>query len=420
MIAVDASVLAAALADDGDDGDYARRRLHGQRLAAPELIDRRGAERRVCHHRCPPVPHPRAALPGGSPDSSAHACFASFRVLAQDAGQLQALLKTLTDKGAQLAAGYRKDGGVDEPPRIAGAPPSDSGILGDAATPDSFTMTVGLAAGIFDNPVFGLAARKPRGLTGMKIFPDDSPDQDWLGGDLLLQLNADSLDSLHFALRDIVKATRGMLQLQWRIIGFRSTPRPAGASRNLFGYKDGIANPAEADNLVWIGPDSGQPGWCTGGTFVVIQFIRMLIEFWDRVGLMERDLMIGRHRANGAPLTGTNERDVPDYASDPNGGFIPLDAHIRLANPRTAATGKSRFLRRGYNYELGVDRNGNLQAGLIFACYQQNIQDQFEAVQGRLGGEPLTDYIEPFGGQYFIVLPGVATAGRHLGEALFN
>lgn len=39
MIVVDASVLAPALADDGDDGDRVRRRLRGERLAAPELID---------------------------------------------------------------------------------------------------------------------------------------------------------------------------------------------------------------------------------------------------------------------------------------------------------------------------------------------------------------------------------------------
>ncbi len=39
MIVVDASVLAPALADDGDDGDLARARLRQQVLAAPELID---------------------------------------------------------------------------------------------------------------------------------------------------------------------------------------------------------------------------------------------------------------------------------------------------------------------------------------------------------------------------------------------
>ena len=39
MIAVDASVVAVALADDGPDGDQARARLRGERLAAPELVD---------------------------------------------------------------------------------------------------------------------------------------------------------------------------------------------------------------------------------------------------------------------------------------------------------------------------------------------------------------------------------------------
>lgn len=39
MLVVDASALAPALADDGEDGDAARARLRGEALAAPELID---------------------------------------------------------------------------------------------------------------------------------------------------------------------------------------------------------------------------------------------------------------------------------------------------------------------------------------------------------------------------------------------
>lgn len=39
MIVVDASVLVTALADDGPDGERARGRLAGERLAAPQLID---------------------------------------------------------------------------------------------------------------------------------------------------------------------------------------------------------------------------------------------------------------------------------------------------------------------------------------------------------------------------------------------
>jgi predicted nucleic acid-binding protein len=39
LIVIDASVLAPALGDDGEDGDRARARLRGEQLAAPELID---------------------------------------------------------------------------------------------------------------------------------------------------------------------------------------------------------------------------------------------------------------------------------------------------------------------------------------------------------------------------------------------
>lgn len=39
MIVVDASVLATALSDDGQDGDRARERLRGEQLAAPTLVD---------------------------------------------------------------------------------------------------------------------------------------------------------------------------------------------------------------------------------------------------------------------------------------------------------------------------------------------------------------------------------------------
>jgi deferrochelatase/peroxidase EfeB len=117
-------------------------------------------------------------------------------------------------------------------------------------------------------------------------------------------------------------------------------------------------------------------------------------------------------------MDGKTETDVPDFAKDPDGKVTRLDAHIRLANPRTAESQKNLILRRPFNYSNGVTKNGQLDQGLLFIAYQSDLERGFITVQKRLDGEPLEEYIKPVGGGYFFVLPGARDSGDYLGREL--
>lgn len=344
-------------------------------------------------------------------------------VLAADKADLERLFRLLTQRIAFLTQGGPAP---DTPnPRL---PPMDSGILGPWIAPDNLTITVSVGHSLFDER-FGLADKAPKKLQPMTRFPNDSLDAALCHGDLLLQICANTQDTVIHALRDVIKHTPDLLSVRWKREGFisDSAARSKGKETpiNLLGFKDGTANPASHDSalmdkVVWVTADQDEPAWTVGGSYQAARIIQFHVEFWDRTPLKEQQTIFGRDKHTGAPLGMKNEHDTPDYSKDPNGEVIALDSHIRLANPRTPETQSSLMMRRGYSYSLGVTNAGQLDMGLLFVCYQHDLEKGFLTVQKRLNGEALEEYVKPIGGGYFFVLPGVVDDKHYLGESLLQ
>ncbi len=346
---------------------------------------------------------------------------ASFNVQSKDRAGLTTALQELTEEIRGLMAG--------KPPetRDAAYPPVDSGILGEKPPADNLSIVVGVGASLFDDR-FGLADRKPKELETMPFLANDRLDPKLSHGDISIIFEAGHNDTVQFALRQVMRRTRRDLVLRWMIDGYARGIGAGVASetatpRNLLGFKDGTANldvddQALMDRHVWVGSEDGEPEWAVGGSYQAVRIIRMFVEFWDRTRLVEQEQLIGRSKVSGAPLGLTGEFTDPDYSSDPDGKRIPLDAHIRLANPRTPETDENLILRRGFNYSRGFDGAGRLDQGLAFVSYQRSLEKGFLTVQRRLTGEPLEEYIMPVGGGFFFVLPGVTGQDRFLGDLL--
>lgn len=353
----------------------------------------------------------------------ANGMIASFDAIAETPDELESLFKILTERAAFLT------GGGTPPELDPRLPPADSGIVGPVVRPDGLTVTLSLGASLFEDRPW-LQPLKPLRLTRMTRFPNDALDASICHGDLTLQICANTQDTTIHALRDIIKNTSRHLVLRWKQEGNVPVivPGPDGvaeSARNFLGFRDGSANPDAADEalmgkLVWVGPERGEPEWALGGAYQLVRVIRNFVERWDRTPLQEQELIMGRKKTNGAPLDrpGASEFVTPDYTADPEGEATPLDAHIRLANPRTPESDENIILRRPFNYSNGVTKSGQLDQGLLFICYQGDLEKGFITVQRRLDGEPLEEYIKPVGGGYFYTLPGVRDASDYLGSTL--
>ncbi|WP_436408489.1 iron uptake transporter deferrochelatase/peroxidase subunit [Agromyces chitinivorans] len=353
--------------------------------------------------------------------------FAAFDVSdALDRAGLIELLTEWTAAAARLTQGLE----VAEGGAVGGsdvAPPVDTGeALGLPAA--GLTITFGFGPGLFEDADgvdrFGLAARRPTELADLPRFQGDALVPQYTGGDLCIQACADDPQVAVHAIRNLSRIAFGRASLRWSQLGFgrtSSTSTAQATPRNLFGFKDGTANikAEERDALgehVWVAPGDG-PAWMAGGSYLVARRIRMIIENWDRVQLGEQEMLVGRSKGEGAPLSGGTEFTEPDFDATGAAGQPLIDgaAHVALAHP--TRNGGARMLRRGYNFVDGNDALGRLDAGLFFLSFQRSPQ-QFIDVQRSLAADGLNEYLKHVGSAIFAV-PGGVAEGEFVGQRLF-
>ena len=121
----------------------------------------------------------------------------------------------------------------------------------------------------------------------------------------------------------------------------------------------------------------------------------MTIETWDRQPLSEQERVIGRTKAEGAPLSGGTEFSQPDFSLKGRGDepLVATDAHVRMVHPDN--NGGVRMLRRGYNFVDGSNGLGRMDAGLFFLAFVVDPRTHFIPMQTRLGTQRRAERVHP-------------------------
>lgn len=311
------------------------------------------------------------------------------------------------------------------------APPDDTGeAIG--LPPSGLTITFGFGPSLFRDhrgkDRFGIAARQPAVLRRLPHFPGDQLVEEQCDGDLCIQACADDPQVAVHAIRNLARIGFGAVALRWSQLGFgRTSSTTTGQStpRNLFGFKDGTANlkaeqTRSVGDHVWVrrGADPAAD-WLTDGSYLITRKINMNIETWDRQSLREQEGVIGRTKAEGAPLSGGTEFTAPDFAVRGRGDqpLIASDSHVRIAHPEHNEG--ARMLRRGYNFFDGSTGLGRMDAGLFFMAYVTDPRTHFIPIQNKVSRDAMAEYLVHTGSALFAVPPGVQP-GDYIGQSLLE
>ncbi|MFD7933926.1 Dyp-type peroxidase [Streptomyces sp. NPDC059755] len=244
-----------------------------------------------------------------------------------------------------------------------------------------------------------LGLRAPAALRELPAFTGDRLDPDRCGGDLLVQLCADTADATEAIAATLTRLAGETLYPRWRQDGFLP-PSPDGGTtpRNLLGFKDGPANPTPEECERWV--------WSGNATCLVVRRVHLRLEDFARLAVHRQEEIIGRSRSTGGPLDGVPSAAGPEAAAPPR-------SHVRAVSPRHDSG--ARMLRRGYSYA-----DGPTDQGLLFLAFMRD-PALFARVQRRMAAaqDELSGFTEARGSAVAYILPG-ARAGRPLGAELLG
>ncbi|MGW4087109.1 iron uptake transporter deferrochelatase/peroxidase subunit [Streptomyces sp. NPDC004822] len=301
----------------------------------------------------------------------------------------------------------------------------DTGVALDAG-PSSLTITFGFGHSFFART--GLEKQRPVALDPLPEFSSDRLDKARGNGDLWVQIGADDALVAFHALRAVQKDAGRAARVRWQMNGFNRSPGATAhpmTARNLMGQVDGTRNPkpadADFDRRIFV-PESGSqdPAWMANGSYAVVRRIRMLLDDWEQLSVKEQEEVIGRRKADGAPLTGGTETTEMDLEKTDRAGnlVVPLNAHARITRPDQ--NGGAAILRRPFSYHDGIDADGVPDAGLLFICWQADPLRGFVPLQRKLDrGDALSRYIRHEASGLFAV-PGGAAEGEYVGQRLLE
>jgi len=238
-----------------------------------------------------------------------------------------------------------------------------------------------------------------------------------------------------------------------------SNPKKRGYSVEHFGYRDSLShhlffqsdigqgsaetnhwNPGAGPDMVLVRDPYGRE--CDSGSYLVFRKLEQHVyDFETRVQELAQTLttpsaptrdieraealVMGRFK-DGTPVvlesTARHPILVPNnfnYEEDPHGQKCPLQAHSRKVNPRQK--GMPFIVRRGITYgdrakepkdNPSLEELPNKDVGLLFMCYQRNIEKQFEFLQYLWANDPRLPPSQKPGIDAVIGQPGGMGAGQ--------